>query len=52
MKAKKYLSYLAAAVVVYWVITNPETGADLVRRAAGLFGDAAVALSVFVNALI
>ncbi|MDT0303988.1 hypothetical protein [Streptomonospora wellingtoniae] len=51
MKAKRYLSWVVLALLVYWIVAHPTEAAASARGlAAGLAG-AAEAIATFVNAL-
>lgn len=48
---KKVLTWLALAFVVFYVISAPETSADIVRTAGQALGDAATSLASFFESL-
>ena len=49
---KKVLIWLAVAFVVFYVIQQPESSADMVRSAGHALGDAASSLASFVGSLV
>ncbi|GLU47027.1 hypothetical protein [Nocardiopsis ansamitocini] len=51
-KLKKWLGYALIAFVVFYLLTQPETVANLVQSALGGLAGAADSLSRFVNALL
>ncbi len=51
MKLKTILTYAAVAVVVWWVIQQPEAAAHLVHNIGSLLTTAATGLSHFVASI-
>ena len=51
MNAKKIVTWLVVAFVVFYVIQAPEASAQLVRSAGHALGSAASSLSAFVRSL-
>ena len=49
---KKVLVWLAVAFVVFYVIQQPESSAEMVRSAGVALGDAASSLASFVGSLV
>jgi hypothetical protein len=48
---KKVLVWLAIAFVVFYVIQQPESSADMVKNAGQALGDAASSIAAFVSSL-
>ncbi len=48
---KKVLTWLALAFVIFYIISAPESSADLVRTAGHALGDAATSLASFFQSL-
>ncbi len=48
---KKVLVWLAIAFVVFYVIQQPESSADMVKNAGEALGDAASSIAAFVSSL-
>ncbi len=51
MSLKKVLVWLAIAFVVFYVIQQPESSADMVKNAGQALGDAASSIAAFVSSL-
>ncbi len=51
MSLKKVLVWLAIAFVVFYVIQQPESSADMVKNAGEALGDAASSIAAFVSSL-
>lgn len=51
MPAKKYITWVAAAFVAFYVIRQPDGAARSVQSAANGLASAADSLATFVNAL-
>ena len=51
MNAKKVITWLVVAVVVFYVIKSPDSSAHIVRNAGQALGDAASSLAKFVGSL-
>jgi hypothetical protein len=51
VNAKKVVTWLVVAFVVFYVIQAPEASAQLVRNAGHALGSAASSLSAFVRSL-
>lgn len=51
MNAKKILSFLLLAFVLFFLIRSPNTSADLVRNTGEALGNAASSLANFVGSL-
>jgi hypothetical protein len=49
---KKVLVWLAVAFVVFYVVQQPESSAEMVRSAGTALGDAASSLASFVGSLV
>ena len=52
MNLKKVLVWLAIAFVVFYVIQQPESSAEMVRTAGVALGDAASSIAAFVTTLV
>ena len=52
MNAKKVVTWLVVAFIVFYVIQAPEASARFVRSAGQALGDAASSLAEFVGSLI
>ncbi len=52
MNLKRVLVWLAVAFVVWYVIQQPESSAEMVRNAGEALGDAASSLAAFVGSLV
>lgn len=52
MTAKKVAFWLFVAFVVFYVLSAPQSSADLVRSAFGGLGDAASSFSEFLQSLV
>ena len=48
---KRMFSGLAVAFALFFLLTQPQSAADLVRGAGGVLNDAFTALTTFVSAL-
>ncbi len=48
---KKVLVWLAIAFVVFYVIQQPESSAEMVKNAGTALGDAASSIAAFVSSL-
>ena len=51
MSLKKVLVWLAIAFVVFYVIQQPESSAQMVKNAGEALGDAASSIAAFVSSL-
>ncbi|WP_344902664.1 hypothetical protein [Actinomadura meridiana] len=51
MPAKKYMTWVAAAFVAFYVIQQPDGAAQSVENAANGLASAAGSLATFVNAI-
>ena len=51
VSVKKVTAWLLIAFVLFYVLSAPENSADIVRSAVGALGDAARALSRFLQSL-
>ncbi|SFO40019.1 hypothetical protein SAMN05660359_03196 [Geodermatophilus obscurus] len=51
MSLKKVLVWLAIAFVVFYVIQQPESSAEMVKNAGQALGDAASSIAAFVSSL-
>jgi hypothetical protein len=49
---KKVIAWLVVAFVVFYVIQNPESSAEMVRSAGNALGNAASSLADFVGSLV
>ncbi len=49
---KKFLTWLAIAFVIFYVIQAPESSAEIVKAAGQTLGDAASSLADFVGSLV
>jgi hypothetical protein len=49
---KKVLVWLAVAFVVFYVIQQPESSAQMVKSAGEALGDAASSIAAFVTSLV
>lgn len=52
MTLKKVLTWLVVAFVLFYVIQQPESSANIVRSAGVALGDAASSLASFVGSLV
>ncbi|MGY1606941.1 MULTISPECIES: hypothetical protein [unclassified Geodermatophilus] len=52
MNLKKVLVWLAIAFVVWYVIQQPESSAEMVKSAGEALGDAASSIAAFVTSLV
>ncbi|SDG69489.1 hypothetical protein [Klenkia brasiliensis] len=51
MNLKKLLTWLVVAFVLFYVIRQPQSSADIVKSAGTALGDAASSLATFVGSL-
>ena len=51
MNLKKVLAWLVVAFVVYYVIKQPQSSADIVKNVGETLGNAATSLASFVRSL-
>ena len=51
MNLKKVLTWLVVAFVLFYVIQQPQSSADIVKSAGTALGDAASSLASFVGSL-
>jgi hypothetical protein len=52
VNAKKIVTWLVVAFVVFYVIRSPDKSAEMVKSAGHALGDAASSLATFVGSLV
>ena len=51
MNLKRFLVWLAVAFVVFYIIQQPESSAEMVKGAGQALGDAASSVAAFISSL-
>jgi len=49
---KKLVAWLVVAFIVFFIVTQPETSADMVRSAFRFLSNAAAAIANFITSLV